>query len=75
MLYVDLFLIVSSLLTTLSLLILNHKINQQFKELNDIREFLLKSRETEFNYRTTLMSRLGEIQNTRFSSYFKNRGD
>lgn len=75
MLYVDLFLIVSSLLTTLSLLILNHKINQQFKELNDIREFLLKSRETEFDYRSILMSRLGEIQNTRFSSYFKNRGD
>lgn len=75
MYYVDLFLVVSSLFTTVSLLVLRRRVNKQLKELINIRELLLKNKETEFDYRSTLMTRLGEIQNTRFSNYFKNRGD
>jgi len=57
------------------LVILKHKVNQQLQELNDIREYLAKSKDAEPDYRTALMTRLGEVQHTRFSNYFKNRGD
>ncbi len=72
--YIDIFLIVSSLLTVTLLSVLSYKINQQLKSLNEIREFLAKSKDNEFDHKSMLMARLGEIQNIRFSSYFKNRG-
>lgn len=73
--YLDFLLISSSLLTSVLLFEINRKINQQLEKIKNIEEFLTKIKEPETDYRSILMTRLGEIQTTRFSSYFKNHGD
>jgi len=73
--YLDFLLISSSLLTSVLLIAINRKINHQLEKTENIEEFLTKKKESEKDCRSILMTRLGEIQTTRFSSYFKNHGD
>lgn len=73
--YIDFFLIVSNFLTLTLLIILKHKINKQLKEIDSVRECLTKRKDVEHDYMQSLMTRLSDVQRTRFSNYFKNHGD